>query len=277
MFKLKTLIAVIALLTCVLSQVSTADTTWIAGSDKQPRNARSLEIIEGLDSSLDGDYSFVVVGDSRTYPKRFARIAKLINSLNPDFVIHLGDIVTTGSEKEYKEVEPIFDSINAPVIAVPGNHDYTKGKNGSANYNIYFGDSSFTFDFGGVRFVLVDNAKGYLSKTQLSQMKTDLTTDQVKVVMMHAPPKGPYPKHYFEGGAKELLNIIRQTGCEYAFFAHIHGYDKRTIEDKCTAYITGGGGAEINGYGFCQEVFHVMYITVKGRDLEIKMIPLPEE
>jgi hypothetical protein len=79
------------------------------------------------------------------------------------------------------------------------------------------------------------------------------------------------------GGAKELLDIIRQTGCEYAFFAHIHGYDKRTIEGKCTAYITGGGGAEINGYGISQEIFHVLYVTVKDREIEIKMVPLPKE
>lgn len=238
------------------------------------RNLVNLDKILELNKHPHKPYSFVVMGDSRSNPHRFKRIANLANSLEPDFIIHLGDIAIHGLNSEFDEVMPIFDSINAPLIAVIGNHDLTKEKPIRANFIKYFGKCDLTFDIQNVRFILEDNSLGYLKKSQNERIKADLDSNKIRMMFMHVPPMGPYPKHAFEGGSVEFIRNIKHTGCEYAFFAHIHGYDYRMIGERCHSYITGGAGAELNGHGFAQEIDHVLYVTVDGSSINVKMIPL---
>ena len=130
------------------------------------RNQISLDRILKLHKKPYKPFSFVVLGDSRSNPDKFKKIAELSNSLKPDFVLHLGDIAIHGLSAEFDEVMPIFDMINAPLIAVIGNHDVSKGKNAKANFIEYFGQCDFTFDIQNIRFILEDNSLGYLKKSQ---------------------------------------------------------------------------------------------------------------
>ena len=44
-------------------------------------------------------FSFVVLGDSRTYPETFHRVAERVFAERPNFVIHVGDVVSNGTKK----------------------------------------------------------------------------------------------------------------------------------------------------------------------------------
>lgn len=238
------------------------------------RNEKNLEKILEIPCNHETPLRFVVLGDTRSNPKTFAKIIELTNSLNPDFVIHNGDVVDNGEKKEYDRITPLFDKFKAPVIVVPGNHDITKSKKNLQNFENIFGFNENTFDVQCLRFILVDNSKAILTNNQLTKMENDLDSDKIRIVIMHAPPHPIWPDHNFKAGAERLVNIIKKTGCEYAFFGHIHGYDHRMIGDKCHAYITGGGGAELNGYGLAKEVNHVLLVTVMQRNVKVEMVPL---
>lgn len=244
---------------------------------QKSRNAKALDKILALEDSDKEVLRMVVLGDSRSFPERFKRIIHLINSLEPDFVLHLGDIVERGGAHEYDEIMPLFDMIKAPLIAVPGNHDCTRGKDGKANFRKYFGETNTTFDLRNYRFIMVDNSHGYLSRNQIGKIRDELEIDKTRFVMMHAPPLGPYQNHIFEGGAKEFVELLISSECEYAVFSHIHGYDYRMIGDKCHAFITGGGGAELNGWGEAKEIHHVMLYELSDTGVEWEMVPLEDQ
>lgn len=268
----------ITMVTAVLILLHLAGFGWAEDSQRSvSRNEINLESILKLNDSDDVRFSFVVLGDSRSYPERFKKIARLINSLNPDFVIHLGDIAVNGKVTEFETAIEIIDSIKAPLIAVAGNHDISKTKPVKKNFLRFFGECEITFEINRIRFILVDNSYGYLKNSQIKRIESDLPFNGVRMIFMHAPPAGPYPEHNFEGGADKLVNAIMESGCEYAFFSHIHGYDFRMIGDKCNAFISGGGGAELSGRGIAREIHHVLHVTVEGRKIDVRMIPLRKE
>ncbi|MCD6216930.1 metallophosphoesterase [bacterium] len=264
-------------LTMIIPMLLMASSRADSDTSSLSRNEINLDKILKINEHPDKPFSFVVLGDSRSNPDIFARIADLINSLEPDFVLHLGDIAINGLTSEFDEVMPIFDKVKSPLIAVIGNHDLSDGRNIKSNFYKYFGQCELTFDVHNIRFILADNSLGYLKKSQCKRIRKDLDTGGTRMLFMHAPPDGPYPKHNFEGGARELVDTITDTGCEYAFFSHIHGYDHRMIGKNCHAYITGGGGAELNGYGIAAEIHHVLLVTVSGNNINVRMIPLSKE
>jgi predicted phosphodiesterase len=264
-------------LTMIIPMLLMASSRADSDTSSLSRNEINLDKILKINEHPDKPFRFVVLGDSRSNPDIFARIADLINSLEPDFVLHLGDIAINGLTSEFDEVMPIFDKLKSPLVAVIGNHDLSDGKNIKGNFYNYFGQCELTFDVHNIRFILADNALGYLKKSQCEKIREDLDTGGIRMLFMHAPPDGPYPKHNFEGGARELVDTIIDTSCEYAFFSHIHGYDHRMIGENCHAYITGGGGAELNGYGIAEEIHHVLLVTVSGNNINVRMIPLSKE
>lgn len=46
-----------------------------------------------------------------------------LNSMDPDVTIVTGDITENGYYLEYKKAVPFLDSIESPILVVPGNHD----------------------------------------------------------------------------------------------------------------------------------------------------------
>jgi len=243
-------------------------------AERVGRNDHNLEIIQNLKCDSEKPLRFVVLGDTRSNMKIFSEIIELTNSLKPDFIIHVGDIIEKGEKTEYIKILPYFDRFESPLLVVPGNHEISKSTKTLKNFENYFGAREMSFELCGLRFILADNSGGYLSKTQLSAIEKNLKSDKIRMIFMHSPPNPPWPKHTFKNGAKELVNIIKTTGCEYAFFGHVHGYDHRMIGEKCHGYITGGGGAELSGGGFAKEIYHVLLVTVDKGKIEVKMVPL---
>ena len=242
-----------------------------------PINQKNLQKIAKIQCGKSHPLRFVVLGDSRSNPKIFSQIINLTNSLKPDFVIHTGDIVEKGEKSEFDKVRPLFNQFNAPILAVPGNHDFSFTTKKLNNFTNYFGKNEMIVDICGVRLIMLDNSKGILTRDQLSRLRNDLNTDDIRMIFMHVPPNPPWPQHTFLTGAKDLVNMIKETGCEYAFFGHVHGYDHKMIGEKCNAYITGGAGAELGGQGFAQEIYHVLLVTVDGKKVDVKMVPLEQK
>jgi predicted phosphodiesterase len=66
-----------------------------------------------------------VVGDFGTNDTHYLAVLKGIDSLKPDFIIHLGDIYTSGTKKEckafWKMYNATFTAPIPPLWAIPGN------------------------------------------------------------------------------------------------------------------------------------------------------------
>jgi len=150
-------------------------------------------------------FSFVHASDTHISPSSIDRMAKLqriVDSVNPDFVIITGDLVKDAlrvSEKEatgyYELFEKERNKFSSRVWTVPGNHELfgierhlslVSSSNplyGRKMYRHYFGPDYYSFNYGGVHFVGLNSLDfedlwyyGRIDSTQIEWLKKDIAT-----------------------------------------------------------------------------------------------------
>ena len=118
--------------------------------------------------------------------------ASAMQQKNIDFMLHLGDITDFGMAQESKWVHGILKKLPYPYITVVGNHDLLA--NGRKVYEQMFGPLNYYFDYGGIRFILIDaNSREYNFNgviPDIKWLKSTLAPASVKkaVVVSHIPP-----------------------------------------------------------------------------------------
>jgi 3',5'-cyclic AMP phosphodiesterase CpdA len=95
-----------------------------------------------------------VATDSASLTQAVARI----NALAPAFVIVCGDLVVTANTNSFAEVRQILSGLVMPWYVTPGNHDVGNAPTPAslALFRAAIGPDRQTFEYGGVRFLLVD-------------------------------------------------------------------------------------------------------------------------
>lgn len=82
-----------------------------------------------------------------------------INAHTPpvDFVVHLGDLTDLADSVEFAVARSIFDSLEAPLYPVLGNHDNFKSDN-KQRWKEFAGldTTEYTFDYAGFHFIVID-------------------------------------------------------------------------------------------------------------------------
>ena len=113
-------------------------------------------------------------GEWGTYNWRVEEAVHQINTLRPEFVIHLGDSVCAfphlleGYEESAREAKRILGGLDSPLYQVAGTHD-VGAHNPYADpeiactpekrkvYRKYFGDDYYSFEAKGCRFIVINN------------------------------------------------------------------------------------------------------------------------
>jgi hypothetical protein len=89
--------------------------------------------------SLDGGFSFLILGDTGEGDRSQYGLLPLIRALDPDFIIINGDLAyPAGSEKDFVEgfFQP-YQNLRVPIWAVPGNHEYYSPHNGREFFDLF--------------------------------------------------------------------------------------------------------------------------------------------
>lgn len=221
---------------------------------------------------------FVVYGDTRRF--RFGEdlvesarqrqdaerreVARRIAADGPDFILHSGDLVKNGGDREEWAV---FDQDTAEARAkgiaffpALGNHDY-EGE-GVANYFRRFphlrGRKWYDLDYRGVLILVLDSNRSYLSRDEieaqgawyrerLARAQADANVRCAIVVCHHAPYTNAAAFNDSEFVQREFVAPARSAPKVRAFFTgHIHSYERFEI-DGIHHVVSGGGGAPVNG------------------------------
>jgi outer membrane protein assembly factor BamB len=171
----------------------------------------------------------------------------------PAFLAMTGDITNRSTRAETDAAAKVlrgWADLTA-LVPVAGNHDWVDG--GEA-FRAVFGPSEYSFDLGGVHFVVLDdNPK---KDPDLAFLKRDLegvTDDRLVIAFVHRPPKD------------RAFEALEAAGVDYLFTGHWHA----------NRYVRGAGGmVEINtepivrgGLDFTPAGFRV--VTVSGRAVTI--------
>ena len=96
-----------------------------------------------------------VIVDSQRFYSATEKIVDKINKLdNINFVVHTGDLVDFGVQREYTWMHKVLSKLNNPYVGVIGNHDLIG--NGNKIYEQMYGDLNFSFTFNGNKFVFIN-------------------------------------------------------------------------------------------------------------------------
>jgi len=211
----------------------------------------------------DSRYSFAVVGDSGSGGKGQLAVAALLERLEPDFILHTGDVVyPAGEERDYdpRFFSPYGELIKkVPVFPVLGNHDVREG-NGAAfleNFHPPLGSPGstkryYSFDWGDAHFVALDSElyfgdEGGSAEQQKAFLERDLaaTGKRLKIAFLHRSPYGS-SRH---GGDKrvrhDLAPIFAKHGVDLVFAGHDHVYERTVPIGGVTYVVSGGGGRKL--------------------------------
>ena len=244
----------------------------------------------------DSRFSFAVVGDSGSGGKGQLAVAGLLERLEPDFILHTGDVVyPAGEERHYDRrfFSPYGDLIKkVPVFPVLGNHDVREG-NGAAfleNFHPPLGSPGstkryYSFDWGDVHLVALDSElyygdEGGSAEQQKAFLERDLaaTGKRLKIAFLHRSPYGS-SRH---GGDKKVRAVLEPVfarhGVDLVFAGHDHVYERMVPIRGVTYVVSGGGGRRLYPAGTSRltacsrSAHHAVLVRVDGRRLSLEAV-----
>ena len=156
-----------------------------------------------------------------------------------------GDLTSGGTLPDLRRFQREMATLPFPLYATVGNHDLGTDEH---HFQRVFGRSSFSFEYGGVRFTLLDSASAALAPKVRRWLEGWLSAggDGLHLVMMHIPPLDPVGRRNGAFAsrleASRLLSALAQAGVDLTVYGHVHSY--YTFKNAgIDAIISGGGGA----------------------------------
>jgi len=234
-------------------------------------------------------FEFAVLGDAE--PGRFWLWRKLfgrpgvfeeqlaaIQRQSVDFSIQLGDMVSEGKPHHYERFFGQLEGVGVrkPYLTVCGNHDRSNPHGGSHSvaYRSLFGRSNYHFDYGGLRFVVLDSSRARVTRLQLKWLSMVFETKLRKVVFTHMPPvqlqmwggSAAHEMGGFKHNASAFTDLMADHDVDRVYMGHVHCFG---VQDyKGVRYIlTGGGGSPLFPCGSSDKFHHYLTVSVTARGL----------
>jgi hypothetical protein len=178
------------------------------------------------------------------------------------FGITLGDLMFDDLSL-FEPQARVIALLGLPWYNVIGNHDLdfdaTTDRHSDETFERVFGPSYYSFDYGPVHFLIVDNVewsvdsagkgsyRGGIGETQLEFIRQNLRgipADRLIVVCMHIPITGVHDRH-------ALYRLLETRPHCVSFSAHLHTHEHRFIGEE-------------DGWRGSEPHHHVVNVTVCG-------------
>ena len=230
-------------------------------------------------ASDDLPFTFVIVGDTRSVGT-FEHLAEDINSVDPAFVVILGDWVSDGSPEQhayFRQEAPEYN-FTCPVFFSPGNHDVNPEKYPIDQFEKEYGPRNYSFVFKNNMFIFISHLDSRFSNKESLEYLRSFDRSQLeeydrKFVFMHIPPYvSPDIKERHTKDENELIQILQDLNIDYAIAADFHGYN-RTNLNSVEYIITGGGGSHLHE-STGNQFHHAIGITLNKNMLSEKILPV---
>jgi len=196
--------------------------------------------------------------------------ATLVERLNPDAVLVLGDIayeqVTPESIKAY---DASWGRFLDRTHAVVGNHEYFG--NGPEVYWDYFGDRAgdrgsgwYSFDVGAWHLVVLNSECSDVDcdpdGDQLEWLKADLDGNSTRCTLaaFHRPRFSSGDEYGDDESVSGFWQVLQDAGADVVLNGHEHSYERfapqrdsgrATAEEGMAEFVVGTGGRDLRGFG----------------------------
>jgi len=170
------------------------------------------------------------VGSPHFVPNLLNRVIGELNELKPDLVIHTGDITNEGFRGEFKSAAAYLEQIEAPLVAVPGNHDARNV--GYVHFEEMIGPRHWRRELdGGVVLVGVDSSEPDLNEGQVGRHRYPWLIEQfappaeLRIYVHHhhlLPVPGTGRERSTVADSGDLLEVLIRSGVNLALTGHKH-------------------------------------------------------
>lgn len=238
-------------------------------------NTAALATLEKARS--DRAYSIVITGDNRNGDGVLKQILSQAAYYQPRFMIHTGDFVAQGYQREYLGFLSLLRQAAFPVLLAAGNHEIYNG--GRQWFQRYIGPERFAFAYGPDRYIFIDNADGELRADQLTWLEQQLQQPaRYRIVVAHMPPRNLYWFHAFSTGAKEMMKLVERYKANYVLLGHMHIYDKMQ-HNGVNYLISGGAGGPLYRMPFYFSAeggayYHFVLLQLSDRGIKERIVPI---
>lgn len=282
-----------------------------ASSDGQKIASDTFTFQTACDESTP--YAFAVISDTQGNPKVSGPIAKMAWEQRPSFLIHPGDLVSTGTNDShwtqhfFASMHPLISRV--PMYPVLGNHEMN-----ARNYYDYMMLPSpeyfYQFQYGNAHFFMIDSNKKVDPESEQYKWLDEAlasSNSQWKFVVHHHPPYSSDENDYGnlwktnkstrgDARVRQITRLYDKHGVDIVFNGHIHSYERtwpvrngkpvlltKANRNAGTIYmITGGGGGSLETPGPYRPPFqnnvkrghHYVMVHVNGGQLELKSFDL---
>lgn len=244
----------------------------------------------------DARFVFAVIGDSGRGRKQQLAVAALLERLEPDLILHTGDVVyPSGEDRHYDRrfFAPYRRLLKeTPIFPVLGNHDLEQGNGATylANFHLPRNDPRstgryYSFNWGNVHFVALNSELYYEDSSsspeeQKAWLENDLrnTCKLWKIAYLHRPLYSS-SKHGGDQRIREDLEpILSRHEVDLVFCGHDHAYERTLPIEGVTHVVSGGGGTGLypvsrsEWTAFSKSVHHAVLVSVDGRRLFLEAI-----
>lgn len=231
--------------------------------------------------SSNAPFKFAVVGDMQPNDpftmKGGKIVAQGIAQANPNFVLQVGDIASSGGSIMFYHNAltniPYFAS-KSPIQSAIGNHDHG-GDNGQNFYNLFkynyssdilgaSGEYFYSFDYLNAHFIMIDSY--VLSETQKTWVEQDIDAAQARgqdwiFISFHYTILTTGTSSDYWDIQQWLMPLADREGIDAVFFGHDHHYEHWNYTygsnnllfsetdvpsgNPIQYFCTGGGGAHL--------------------------------
>jgi histidinol phosphatase-like PHP family hydrolase/predicted phosphodiesterase len=205
-------------------------------------------------------------------------VHRLNRFLKPDLVVFLGDLVNDGegpaAMAELRRLRLLADRLDAPFLALPGNHDPQP-----ARFHQAFPKAPPALDLDGVRLLSFLDAEepGYnasRSATDLQRLRAEANraTDAALVSLQHVPlfPPGLHSCPYNYTNADEVIAASHAAGVSLVISGHYH-HGIPLFEHDGIRYLTAPA--------LCEAPFRFLVVEIDGDRVSAQehALAMPEE
>lgn len=207
-----------------------------------------------------------------------------LNGAPPDLVAISGDLTMRARSREYRAARAFIDSLRAPVLAVPGNHDITsywlleRFSDPAKRWRRFIGEDPepvwaddqiavIGVDTTSRAGAILDWSQGRMGRSKLDRALRrlrELPDSLFRIVVAHHPflPPPSAPSTRLVRGAAPALAAFAAAGVRLVLSGHLHQAYARSFEP-----VTGGAhhALEMSGEGNSLVIVHAATTTSTRR------------